>query len=172
MNFKIDRSKSINSMLYIIHSLTNRGIEPGIHKVMKLMYFADRKHLVDYGSPITGDTYQKMKYGPVPSFANNVANDKIIDRQGIINKDNYVLETTITPDMDDLSISEVKCLDYSLENFSKYNFKELTDLSHDHAWNSSDWDIDYLLIAEEGGADKNMLKYIQEQILNSNLSFC
>lgn len=172
MNFQIDKSKAINSMLYIIKELNEKKETPSIHKVMKLMYFADRIHLVEYGLPITGDTYQKMEFGPVPSFANHIANDRIELRKGIIKREGKNLVANIEPDMDDLSISEVKCLDESINKYSKYTFSELTKISHDYAWNSSDRVIDYIKIAEEGGADKEMLNYIKEQIINSNLSFC
>lgn len=171
MNFKIDRSKAINTMLFIIRSLGERGIEAGIHKVMKLMYFADRKHLVDFGSPISGDTYQKMTYGPVPSFTNNVANDNMDSHKGIISKNGWVLTANKAPDMDDLSESEVECIENSLDTYSKYTFDELTAISHDIAWNCADWDISYMKIAEEGGADADMMAFIREQIINDNISF-
>ncbi len=61
--FDIDKSKAINSMLFVLNQL---GAEKSdAHKVFKILYFADQKHLVNYGRPITGDTYVKMQYGPV-----------------------------------------------------------------------------------------------------------
>lgn len=38
-------------------------------KVAKLLYFADKRHLLAHGRPIIGDTYFGMKDGPVPSVA-------------------------------------------------------------------------------------------------------
>jgi len=35
------------------------------HKIFKIIYFADRQHLADWGRPITGDTYIAMEAGPV-----------------------------------------------------------------------------------------------------------
>ena len=37
----------------------------------KLLYFADKSHLLGHGAPILGDVYWCMDYGPVPSFALN-----------------------------------------------------------------------------------------------------
>jgi uncharacterized phage-associated protein len=40
-------------------------------KVAKLLYFADKEHLLEHGKPIIGDVYLCMDYGPVPSIALN-----------------------------------------------------------------------------------------------------
>lgn len=36
-------------------------------KCAKLLYFADRQHLLKYGRPIIGDEYHVMKDGPIPT---------------------------------------------------------------------------------------------------------
>ena len=46
-------------------------------KVAKLLYFADKAHLLAQGSPIIGDVYFCMENGPVPSFALNEMNEAI-----------------------------------------------------------------------------------------------
>lgn len=40
-------------------------------KAAKLLYFADKEHLLRYGRPILGDVYFCLDYGPVPSVALN-----------------------------------------------------------------------------------------------------
>lgn len=172
MNFKIDRSKSINSLLYIIQSLQEKCIGADIHKVMKLMYFADRDHLVKYGFPITGDTYIKLPYGPVPSFSNYVARDENDDFKGLVSREGNYLSINQHPDLDDLSNSEIKCINESIETYAAFSFDDLTKISHSSAYNSSDWNISYERMAEEGGADSDMKAFIKEQILNDNISFC
>jgi len=44
-------------------------------RASKLLYFADRYHLINYGRPIIGDQYAKLPYGPVPSQALSLMND-------------------------------------------------------------------------------------------------
>ena len=46
-------------------------------KAAKLLYFADKAHLLEYGRPILGDVYFCLPYGPVPSIALNEMNDAI-----------------------------------------------------------------------------------------------
>lgn len=38
-------------------------------KLMKLLYYADFEHYYRHGHSITGDTYRKLDYGPVPNDA-------------------------------------------------------------------------------------------------------
>lgn len=45
--------KSLQAVLYI----ANRVERKDFHKIFKVLYFADREHLIKYGRPITGDTY-------------------------------------------------------------------------------------------------------------------
>jgi uncharacterized phage-associated protein len=42
-----------------------------------LLYFADKRHLLEHGAPILGDVYWCMEFGPVPSFALNEMSEAI-----------------------------------------------------------------------------------------------
>lgn len=61
-------------------------------KLAKLFYFADKAHLLEFASPILGDTYYCMDYGPVPSFALNLMNEAISRGEGEASAD--------SPDLD------------------------------------------------------------------------
>lgn len=65
--FKFNEEKALSAILYITKKLMEGGIKVGLHKVFKIFYFADQKHLSRYGRPITGDHYIAMEHGPVPS---------------------------------------------------------------------------------------------------------
>ena len=58
-----DLQKSIQAILYVANRLNRKDF----HKIFKILYFADRNHLSDYGRTITGDFYVAMDDGPVPS---------------------------------------------------------------------------------------------------------
>ena len=143
--FDIDKSKAINSMLFVLNQL---GAEKSdAHKVFKILYFADQKHLVNYGRPITGDTYVKMQYGPVPSFLRNVSEGN--EKEGLINKTNkHFLTTSYQYDEEDLSESEIECLNEAIAENKDISFKKLTEKSHDSAWQNAQWRIDYLAMAK------------------------
>lgn len=57
--FKYDRA--ISSILYALKQLGGRT---DMHKLCKILYFADQRHLSLYGRSITGDRYIAMQYGP------------------------------------------------------------------------------------------------------------
>ncbi|WP_295213727.1 Panacea domain-containing protein [uncultured Chryseobacterium sp.] len=173
--FNIDKSKSINSLIYIIKELKKRQKKTDLHKVMKLLYFADREHLVKYGFPISGDTYLKQTFGPVPSFMNYVAKNEQHDFKGCVDIKRKgrvsILSTKKDVDLDDLSQSEIEALNFAISNFSDYTFEELTEISHDYAWTNSDWEIDYLKIAIEGNASEDIIAFIKQNEINNKISF-
>jgi len=74
LTFEFSIEKLVHSIAYFsqagIHDLTKL-------KVAKLLYFADKQHLLEYGTPIIGDVYWCMDWGPVPSFALNEMNEAI-----------------------------------------------------------------------------------------------
>ena len=60
---KFNKEKATHSILYVANKLERRDL----HKIFKILYFAERKHMQDWGRPIIGDTYIAMDAGPVPS---------------------------------------------------------------------------------------------------------
>ena len=65
IKYKFDIDKSI-TLLKVILSNFKDGV-CDFHKLFKILYFAEQKHLLQYGRTITGDRYIAMKDGPVPS---------------------------------------------------------------------------------------------------------
>src|ERR1700723_3107507 len=63
---------SLDKLVQAIAYFSKSGI-PDLTKlkIAKLLYFADKVHLLEHGRPIIGDVYWCMDYGPVPSFALN-----------------------------------------------------------------------------------------------------
>ncbi|BAR48153.1 Panacea domain-containing protein [Tannerella forsythia] len=166
--FNINKSKAINSLLFVIHEL---GVDKSdCHKVFKILYFADQKHLIRYGRPITGDVYMKMKYGPVPSYIRDVTESK--QHEGLIQRKNsHFIESSYPVEMDDLSDSDIECLKESIEENRNISFNELTNKSHDKAWDNADWQMNYMDIAKAATDDRNMLEYIRTNALNESISF-
>ncbi|EPD28009.1 Uncharacterized phage-associated protein [Capnocytophaga granulosa] len=166
--FDIDESKAINSILFVLNELGDKKSDA--HKVFKILYFADQKHLVTYGRPITGDTYLKMTYGPVPSFIRDVSEGK--KKEGFINKTKKHFLTTSYPyDKDDLSESEIECLKEAIDENKDLSFNDLTEKSHDSAWQKAQRDISYIDMAKAVTSDPDILNYIKVNALNEQIIF-
>jgi uncharacterized phage-associated protein len=166
MNFKLNSEKAINSLLFVVNSLEKADA----HKVYKILYFADQKHLTRYGRPIIGDTYLKMEYGPVPSYIRNVVDGNIDGQREVVAKYNRYLTKAIKEvDLDCLSETDIECLKDSIEENQGLSFKKLTNKSHDSAWEESTWNIENISIAKAMKASNDTLKYIKHQMVNENL---
>ena len=164
--YNLKQQKAINSLLYVISRLDKADT----HKTYKILYFADQKHLVRYGRPIIGDTYVKMPYGPVPSFVKDVVDENIKGLEEVTAKYNkFYLKALQEVNLDFLSETDVECLDEALEENKLLSFDDLTEKSHDYAYEKSNWVIGYNDIAKATDHDDVILKYINSQIINENL---
>ena len=155
----------INALLIILEHLNGKC---DFHKLFKILYFADQKHLVKYGTPILGDKYIAMKHGPVPSstydFLKHLKSTRASSTDDIFSvTDNHIVLSNQKADLDDISESAVECLIESIIENKDLSFSALTDKSHKEAWNKAKdqtEEIDFVDIASEGGANEEMLKYI------------
>ena len=168
--FNIDRS--LNALLYVANHLDSNRRD--IHKIFKILYFADMSHLNKYGRPITGDTYIAMKYGPVPS--------SIYDMVKIVRGDSWYVQDELKAffsvndkylnplreaDLAYLSKSDIDELDEAIKRYRNADFSTMTSLSHGSAWKSA-WDdpnrdeITVHDILKESGADEAYINYIDE----------
>lgn len=166
---------TVHSLLYILKML---GGQADFHKVFKIMYFADQKHLIKYGVPISNDKYIAMNNGPVPSMIYDIL--KALRGEGLLVefkekfepffglKNSFTVSASQEPELDNLSESEISALLESINENKKLSFKKLTEKSHDSAWERamSDGEIELIDIAKAGGADKDMVNYIKNHIEN------
>jgi uncharacterized phage-associated protein len=144
IKFKFDPDKAVEAILYV----ANRVKDPGFHRISKILYFADRQHLADYGRFICGDSYVAMKHGPVPSGAydilKHVRGDGVVECPvphamesfGVEDEKLIVPYRNAVEDM--FSNSERACLDAAIKQYGQMSFGKLADVSHDEAWLSAD----------------------------------
>ena len=166
--FDFNAEKAIESILYIIEN----GTQPTFHHVSKVFYFADKEHLERYGRFIWGDSYIAMKNGPVPSGVYDLLKiirgdlsplfyppQKIIDdiHQAIDILGRYGIIIKRKPDAEMLSASDIECLDNSIKKYGNLSFRQLTELSHDKAWESADqndlMEIDHIIAGFDNSAE-------------------
>ena len=179
MQFKFDPQKAINQVLYVAQSLKESGVEVGLHKLFKVLYFADQKHMAQYGRPISGDHYVAMNYGPVPSntydILKSVRGDSYLIDGGqfadFFNVSKYLVDPKKAPDMDFLSESEIECLDLALQENKCLSFLDLTNKSHDPAYMKAAKDdkISFREMAKAAGASQEMLVYMHRMSENQLL---
>lgn len=172
-SFKYDRA--INSLLYSLKRLEGKT---DMHKLCKILYFADQMHLSKYGRSITGDTYIAMQYGPVPSCVDDILkalrgdgffsnNDEIETlRKSLHFENRFMIVATAQPDMDALSVSDVKCLECAINFCKDKNFQELTSLSHGLAWGNTrpDREMSVKDILREVGDEEAYVEYIADNL--------
>jgi uncharacterized phage-associated protein len=164
--YNLKQQKAINSLLYVINKLDKADT----HKTYKILYFADQKHLVRYGRPIIGDTYVKMPYGPVPSFIKDVVDENIRGLEEVTAKYNKYFLTAIQElNIDYLSETDIECLDEAIKENNNLSFDELTEKSHDYAYEKSNWVIGYADIAKATNHNEKIINYINNQIINENI---
>ncbi|MBQ6771232.1 MAG: SocA family protein [Bacteroidales bacterium] len=169
MKQEFDKVKALNAMLYV----ANRIGRKDFHKIFKILYFADRQHLADWGRPITGDTYVAMDAGPVPS--------RIYDMLKIVRGDSYMNDTEglgeffkveqwmyVNPlqdaDLSKLSKTERDELDDAINRYGHMPYDEIKEISHDVAWQSTarDFAMKWEDIAREAGLDAEEIDYLRE----------
>lgn len=171
-NFKLDTA--INALLYVLHQLEGISDE---HKLCKIFYYADQRHMSMYGRSITNDSYIAMKYGPVPSSILDIMNDIRIagrfpnDAQtNLTEKFEFVgsfdIRALVKPDLDELSESDMECLDYAINLCKDKSFRQLTNFSHGEAWNNTPLNRKMSLedILKEDGNEPAYINYILEPI--------
>jgi uncharacterized phage-associated protein len=168
--FRFNEEKALSAILYIAGQLKTNRKKPGFHKVFKIFYFADQKHLARYGCPIIGDYYVAMEHGPVPSRIYDIV--KIVRGDSIFNTEkyndlfevkNYFINPKKEPDMDEFSETDLECINESIEENMGLNFFTLKAKSHDNAYKKATRDdkIPYQEMARVAGADDEMVAYLE-----------
>lgn len=184
LRYNFDVEKLVQAIAY----LSSRGVT-GLDKlkIVKLLFLADKKHLLEIGRPILGDWYSCMPYGPVPSQAYNIIRD-VIDADPEMRpaaeerfmeffsvdtaRKHAALVAKKAPDLDVFSDSEIRALDEVIEKYGRYTGGELIDLTHDDPiWiipdktqrkPGSSVEIPYELFFEVNGAE-DMLEFARGQ---------
>lgn len=117
--------------------LKKRGGRMSYMKLLKLLYLADRKALVEHSRPITYDRYVSMDHGPVLSQTYNLMvseespNAPSYWRQYISGPDNYEVRLLVEePPASELSPAQLEVLDSVYNEFGKLGRWDLVDFTH------------------------------------------
>lgn len=178
-----DLEKSLQALLYIASKID--GV--GTLQLFKILYFADRDHVSEYGRTITGDTYIAMKNGPVPSNIFDVIKVVRGDSSSIIYRkfeqqfkesfdiiEGYIITPKISADLDYLSESDVEMIDKSIKKYGKMGFSELSEISHQLAWKSTgeNQPMSLDLIMKENKDSDEFIDVVSEQLKFQHACMC
>lgn len=133
MRFRYSARKSAQAAAFIIQQ---NGGPIDLIALIKLLYLADRRSLVETGMPITGDKMVNMPLGPVLSYTYDSAKlprewkenkewcEYLSDREG--NK----IALTAEPRLDDLSEYETDLLAETFQKYGRMGTWKLVDFTH------------------------------------------
>lgn len=167
----LSKDKLQNLILYIANALPERQ---NMYKVLKVIYFADKDHLFNYGRFVSGDDHVALQHGPVPSKAYNMVknvkllhslNDDGLDGAAFtVRADNTILPLA-KPDLSLFSKSDLECLDKEIEICRPLSFKQLKKRSHDAAYEAAGENdfipIESIATMEPSGNAKDLLDYLK-----------
>lgn len=181
----IEQVKKIESVvLYVL-----RNFPEGVDyiKLFKIIYFAQKEYLANYGKVLCPDTFKARTFGPVPALSAKVIKlveqgeedidlyPDLKDFYRSIRIQNQLVYALAEPDMDYLSKKECEYLDKWYNHCKDKDSKgELSPESHDEAYTKAyarykeDPQLAILTnieIAKAGGATDRMVAYIREKEL-------
>ncbi len=185
IRFPFNPEKLVQALAYF----AERGIaDLDKMKAAKLLFQADKYHLLTYGRPVLGDSYACMEYGPVPTTSLNVMGDVIADDPSfppVVKPlfDEYIsVETTErkypvfrarkAPDLDVFSDSDIEALDRTIAEHGKKSAWQLSEESHlEPAWkianearpHGSSVMMDYRLFFEGHPEAEGVLRLVELQ---------
>ena len=125
-------------------------------KICKLLYYADKEHLILCGRPIIGDTYYKLQNGPIPTVGLNILRGHSSPANEALAKEFFDVRgwriiPKRDPDMSVFSKSDVRALEYVRDNIGHLSAYALRDKSHKESWwNKTEFHspIDFELLIE------------------------
>lgn len=109
-------------------------------KALKLIFFADRYHLRQYGRPVTNDEYVAMNYGPVPSGCKDLAemsdflgeHEKNYAERFLQPGQPYAYRSVADVERDVFSKSDIEALEFAWRNFGPYDQFRLAEITHEY----------------------------------------
>jgi uncharacterized phage-associated protein len=133
-----DREK-FNAVVHFVCSNSDPA-HLGNVKLHKILYFADMMHFMSEGKPLTGVDYLKQKFGPVARYLSSAINQLSEDGKIEVRKrdyfgyekSDYIARCSISAGA--LSNAEIRLLTDVIEFVSGKSAREISELSHDAAW--------------------------------------
>jgi len=123
----------------------------------KMLYFADFDFYELYERSLTGETYLKRKYGPVPKHFQKIAERMIKEKKlervptRYFNKTQKRYIPLVKPDYTKISGEEIVFIDKTIDRLNSFNATQVEDYSHE--------DIPFKTAKEDKPLDYEMVFY-------------
>ena len=130
-----DYHKALQAMFY----LQAKASVSDKLSLLKLLFFADRYHVRHYGISMLMDNYCAMTLGPVCSKTYAIIKKGLYydglgeaDKLFIDNNLSCVNDSVFIKDIgsDELSVSDIEALDFSIKNFAQFTPYDLSQITH------------------------------------------
>lgn len=147
-------------------------------KLLKLIYFADKEHLLRYGRPVLSDYYVNMYQGPVASQSYDIVKlnqrncpQEVLDRfLSFVAISGYRLKSVREASTKRLSPSDIEALERVITHYGFMNAEHLSALSHrERSWQQTSTNelIDYRLFFDTPQSNDMRQLVEQDQVLRN-----
>lgn len=169
MRFAFDEEKTTQAASHLLKKFGGRH---NLMVLLKLLYFADRRSLVETGHPITGDRMGSMRYGPVLSGTYALVNEGPPPGdspwyKAIGARNGYEVSLTRDPGSSALSEYEISLLDELFLQYGHLDQWKLSEISHTFPeWTDpgrSFLPIDPATILESAGFSSEEIQRVTEE---------
>ena len=134
------REKMKRLVHYICWKCENPSIL-GSTKLNKVLWFSDVLAYLNWGRSITGETYIKRQFGPVPKHILPIL-DELRDEQAIVIRDSAYYGNPkrdfialSKPDLGEFSPDEISLIDSTIERVCRrHTAKSISEITHDDIW--------------------------------------
>lgn len=131
----------LKSLIHYVIWVASLRPQFGAVKLYKSLWFADARCFVLDGQSITGATYIREKYGPIPREGMKLRNELVASGhikqwQNRASGDlGWHFQSLQKPYLPWLRASEKQCIDYWIKHISEdHTAESISDESHDHGW--------------------------------------
>lgn len=131
MELRFNFERSLQAAAYLLH--LEEGKMPYI-RLLRLLYIAERELLAEDATPLTGDTYKAMPFGPVLGHVYDLIKgygDRSTDWEKHVRRVGYCVKIIDDPGRGKLPRSVVDKLNEVSARYIEKDHWEVSDLTHD-----------------------------------------
>ena len=150
---KPNRQKILEAIVFLVSEADRLKKIASQYDIVKSVFLADRKHLNEFGRPITFDRYVAMKHGPVPStvydfLKKNPENEELPWKREKVDETVFRFYAASRVYNDDiLSESDKAALSDSFIIVKSLGFQQIRKLTHEDPAYIDAWEDDDILKA-------------------------